>query len=164
MTSFGGEMPKTRAELLLLPGIGSYTAGAILSIAYHLPEPLVDGNVLRVLSRLFCSEKDIALDETKKEFETMLGVFLKENDLDPSAFNQALMELGAIVCVPNGAPKCDECPWNRECKALLQNETEKIPVKSPKKARKQVQITVLFLKEKDALLVVKNGEKGLLSG
>lgn len=161
---FGGHMPENRAELLKLPGIGSYTAGAVLSIAYHLPEPLVDGNVLRVLSRLFLSENDIALPATKKDFEDLLGGFLLNNDVDPSAFNQALMELGALVCVPNGTPKCEECPWREECRTHLKNETDRIPVKSPKKARKTEQKTVFFIRAGKSLLVRKNGENGLLQG
>ena len=164
----GGEIPADREALLRLPGIGSYTAGAILSIAYHQPEPVVDGNVLRVLSRLSGSEKDIADPKTKAFFEEDLRAFLRDfadaKDHDPGALNQALMELGALRCLPNGAPKCAECPWRDRCKAYIQDRTAEIPVKSPKKARKTVDKTVFLVRTGEGTALVKNSREGLLSG
>ena len=164
----GGEIPADREALLGLPGIGSYTAGAILSIAYHQPEPVVDGNVLRVLSRLSGSERDIADPKTKAFFEEDLRAFLRDfadaKDHDPGALNQALMELGALICLPNGAPKCGACPWKDRCEAHLQGRTEELPVKSPKKARETVDKTVFIVRTGKGTAFVKNGRKGLLSG
>ena len=161
---FDGEIPDTREALESLPGIGSYTAGAILSIAYGKPESLADGNVLRVLMRLTGRRNDIADPKTKEMLEEELREFLVNTKLNPSAFNQGLMELGALVCIPNGEPKCGKCPWNGECAAHLQNLTDEIPVKTPKKPRKIIEKTVLFLKKGDSLAVVKNEKGGLLAG
>lgn len=162
---YGGELPETYEELLKLPGIGSYTAGAISSIAFHRKKPVVDGNVLRVLSRLNGLYDDIGLPETKKKFEAELEKFLSEQSFDPSLFNQGLMELGALVCVPNGEPHCTECPWQDECRAYLTGKTDEIPVKAPKKARRTEEWTVFILHdEKRRMAVVKRPDTGLLSG
>ena len=128
----------------------------------------MDGNVLRVLSRLSGSERDIADPKTKAFFGEDLRAFLKDfaaqKDHDPGALNQALMELGALVCLPNGAPKCGTCPWKDRCEAHLQGRTAEIPVKSPKKARKTVDKTVFIVRTGKGTALVKNSRKGLLSG
>ena len=163
-----GRIPGDREALLSLPGIGSYTAGAILSIAFHQPEPVADGNVLRVVSRLTGSTKDIADPGTRRSVEEGLRedlrAFVREEGNDPGILNQALMELGALVCLPNGAPKCAECPWKELCEAHLQGLTEKIPLKSPKKARETVAKTVFVVRRGERLALMKNSRKGLLSG
>ena len=114
MEDHQGKIPGEYAKLLKLKGIGSYTAGAIASIAYGEKVPAVDGNVLRILTRVSADETDIAKASFKKEVEEKLRKLMEEvcpEEITPGTLNQALMELGAIVCVPNGAPLCDACPW-----------------------------------------------------
>ena len=108
MEEYEGVMPKDYEAVLALPGIGSYTAGAVLSIAYEKCYPAVDGNVLRVLSRVTEDDRDILKQSVKKSVETALQAVMPQDR--PGAFNQALMELGATVCVPNGQARCEECP------------------------------------------------------
>ncbi len=160
----GGKMPETFEELRALPGIGDYTAGAISSIAGHRPEPVVDGNVLRVISRLLGSYEDIDKQKTRDTYAALLRTFLAEGSEDPSVFNQGLMELGALVCVPNGAPKCESCPWESLCVADCKGLIDDLPVRTPKKARKIEQKTVLILVKDNRCGIVKREEKGLLSG
>ena len=163
----GGRIPGEREALLKLPGIGSYTAGAVLSIAFHKPEPVADGNVLRVISRISGSTRDIADPKTRLYTEDslreVLQVFAREGG-DPGTLNQALMELGALVCLPNGAPKCADCPWKELCEAHLQDLTDEIPVKSPKKARETVAKSVFVVRRGERVALLRNGRKGLLSG
>ena len=159
-----GQMPENFEELRALPGIGDYTAGAIASIALHQPKPVVDGNVLRVISRLLGAYDDIGQQRTKQIYADDLKAFLSEYSGDPSVFNQGLMELGALVCVPNGAPKCEDCPWNGICTAYLCGSTDEIPVKQAKKARKIEEKTVFVIKREEQVGLEKRGEKGLLSG
>ena len=161
---YGGNVPDTYEELLKLPGIGSYTAGAVASIAYRRKTPVVDGNVLRVLSRLTGSRKDIRDPQTKRMMEEELFHFLEDTEPDPSAFNQGLMELGAIVCLPNGEPKCFACPWKDSCVSHLEGLTDVIPVASPKNAQKNVDLTALILVCGNRAGIKKRGGKGLLSG
>ncbi|MDE6677133.1 MAG: A/G-specific adenine glycosylase, partial [Clostridia bacterium] len=130
--------PKTFEGVRALAGIGDYTAGAICSIAYDLPCPAVDGNVLRILTRLLADGRNIDDNKTKAEFSALLKeVYPKE----AGDFCQALMELGAIVCVPNGAPLCGECPWAGLCRAHLENREEEFPVRAEKRARKIQHLT-----------------------
>ena len=133
MEEHGGQMPSEYEALLKLPGIGSYTAGAIASIAYGKAVPAVDGNVLRVLSRLRMDGKDILSQKTKARVEKeLLKVIPKDR---PGDFNQALMELGAMVCIPNGEPKCGECPWEPICLAHRLEQTAQFPKKKAKKSK-----------------------------
>ena len=112
MEKFSGTFPNTYEDILSLPGIGEYTAGAVASIGFGIPVPCVDGNVLRVLTRLIGDDSDITKPETKRFLrDALLMAIPKEN---PAAFNQALMELGALVCVPNGAPDCENCPLKKQ--------------------------------------------------
>lgn len=134
MEAYGGELPADYELLKTLPGIGDYTAGALASIAFGIPVPAVDGNVLRVISRITESYEDILKQKTKKDItELLLRVMPRKN---PGIFNQALMELGAMVCIPNGAPLCDVCPLYGTCYARKNGVTDRIPVKTPKKARR----------------------------
>lgn len=158
----GGVMPRDYASLLKLPGIGSYTAGAISSIAYGQKAPAVDGNVLRVLSRLRCDIRDITRQTVKKQVEEELLEALPEERAGDS--NQALMELGAMVCVPNGAPSCEKCPWEHLCKAHEKGKEQKYPIKSPKKPRKIEEKTVLVIKDENRAALRKRPAKGLLAG
>ena len=112
---YGGEMPADAKEILALPGIGSYTMGAIASIAFQIPLPAVDGNVLRILTRLYGDDSDILDPRFKKKTEEALVRIMPKDR--PGDVNQAMMELGATVCLPNGMPKCESCPWQDRCVA-----------------------------------------------
>ncbi len=164
MSLYGGELPDRYETLLTLPGIGTYTAGAIMSIACHKRYPVADGNVLRVLARLFSDDADISLPETKRNDETLLKQFLNETETDPSLFNQALMEIGALVCIPNGEPKCAVCPLAPFCRGRIEGRLSLLPVKAPKKSRKKEKLTVLIPEHNGRLALVKRTESGLLSG
>lgn len=153
--------PREYAAVRALPGIGDYTAGAICSIAYDMPCPAVDGNVLRILTRLFADGGNIDGQKTKTAFSQFLREAYPEQAGD---FCQALMELGAIVCVPNGAPLCGECPWKEICRAHLAGEEERFPVRSEKKARKIQRVSVFVLEKDGRYALEKRGNKGLLAG
>ncbi len=156
-----GAFPNTWEEVRALYGVGDYTAGAICSIAYDLPCPAVDGNVLRVLTRLLGDRRNIDDNATKGYFASLLKeVYPKE----AGDFCQALMELGAIVCVPNGTPLCEQCPWQRLCHAHLEGKELEFPLRNQKKARKIVEATVFVLKCNDKYALCKREEKGLLAG
>lgn len=162
MEQYNGRMPDTWEELQKLSGIGSYTAGAIASIAYNRPAPAVDGNVLRILSRLRMDGEFINLPAVKRRVEEELtAVMPKER---PGDFNQAMMELGATVCIPNGTPKCGECPWSRLCLAKAADCMEEFPKKEAKKKRTVEKKTVLILKEGNKIAIHKRPDKGLLAG
>lgn len=158
----GGQMPDTYEELLKLPGIGSYTAGAIASIAYGRKVPAVDGNVLRVLSRLRMDDRDIMQQVVKKQVEEELAMSMPQDRAGD--FNQALMELGAMVCVPNGAPKCNLCPWEQICLAHKNGCEEQFPIKSAKKKRSVEKKTVIIIRDKNKAALQKRPGKGLLAG
>lgn len=162
MEEYNGELPADHQELLKLPGIGSYTAGAIGSIAFGLPVPAVDGNVLRVMKRIAGSFDDITKDKVKKELEADLRAIMPKDR--PGDYNQSLMELGATVCIPNGKPLCDKCPVMHLCKAFKQDLTDKIPVKPPKKARVIDHKTVFVFEYSGRYAIIKRPEKGLLAG
>lgn len=162
MEQYHGKLPADYDKLLSLKGIGMYTAGAIGSIAFDLQVPAVDGNVLRVLARVWGDDSDILKDKTKKEMGKRIQEFIPKDR--PGDFNQALIELGATVCVPNGEPYCDRCPWDTVCTANKENLIEKLPVKAPKKARKIEYKTVFLLETKDQIAIHKRTSKGLLAG
>lgn len=168
MEQYDGQMPSEFQELLKLPGIGEYTAGAVSSIAFGKAEPVVDGNVLRVLMRLTEDHEDILKERVKKELRQELKGIIPEEK--PGIFNQALMELGAVVCVPNGMPKCSLCPLKKLCMAEKNGiETDlayaqSLPYKAPKKARKIEDWTVFLFEKNGKTAVSKRGEKGLLAG
>ncbi len=157
----GGNFPKTYEELLRLPGVGEYTAGAIASIAFGQCVPAVDGNVLRVIARITADEGDITRPETKKRIRALIQDTMPRKL--PGAYNQALMELGALVCLPNGAPNCEGCPVRELCAAREQGTTDRIPVKAPKAPRKAEsrRVYLIFFGEKVALR--RRPERGLLS-
>lgn len=159
---YNGQLPKDYGKLKELSGIGNYTAGAVASIAYGIPVPAVDGNVLRVISRIDERYDDIMKQSTKTRVEEdILEIIPKDA---PGEFNQALMELGATVCVPNGAPLCEKCPVAEECKAYLHGKTGEIPVKAPKKPRKIEERTILVIQDGDHVAIQKRPRKGLLAG
>lgn len=162
MEEHHGHFPENHAQLLKLKGIGPYTAGAVGSIAFGLPIPAVDGNVLRVMSRITANPADISLQATKKEWEERLKEILP---LDcPGEFNQALMELGATVCLPNGVPKCEICPVRKHCEAYRRGSAQLYPVKAEKKARTQEFLNVFFCVDGNQIAIGKRPKKGLLSG
>lgn len=158
---YEGQLPSDYEELLKLPGIGAYTAGAISSIAYEKDVPAVDGNVLRVITRVTESYEDILKQKTKNQVTNYLMKMMPKGK--SRAFNQALMELGAIVCVPNGQPKCTQCPWEKPCQARQKGVVDKIPVKTPKKARKKEEKTVFLLEYQGKIALHKREKGGLLS-
>ncbi len=153
--------PTDFAGWLALSGIGEYTAGAICSIALGLPTPAVDGNVLRVLSRLLGSYEDIASPAVKKAFTASLAEVYPQDKT--SEFTQSLMELGATVCLPNGEPHCENCPLAHLCVAKKKALTNEIPVKAAKKARKIEEKTVLILRCGNEVALNRRPSKGLLA-
>lgn len=162
MEVYGGRMPSEYEQLTRLPGIGSYTAGAIASIAYGRAVPAVDGNVLRVLARLRMDGADILAQKTKKRVETELSAVIPADRAGD--FNQALMELGATVCLPGGEPRCAECPWEAFCQAHLCGRWQEFPKKKSKKARTIEEKTVLIIRDEEKAAFYKRPEKGLLAG
>ena len=159
---YEGVLPASYEELLSLKGIGNYTAGAIASIAYQIPVPAVDGNVLRVISRITEDRQDIMKQSVRRQIEeNLLGIMPEEI---PGDFNQALMELGAVICVPNGQAKCAECPIAFTCLAHRHDKEDMIPVKAPKKARTQDNRTVFIIQDGECTAIRKRPEKGLLAG
>lgn len=162
MVDFYGEFPNTYEGILSLKGIGNYTAGAISAFAFGLPKPAVDGNVLRVVSRITGSREDIMKQSVRKAMERALEQVIPEDAA--SDFGQGLIELGAIVCVPNGEPKCAECPAAFACVARKQGLTAEIPVKKKAKARRIEKRTVFIFKDGEKLAIRKRPGKGLLAG
>lgn len=153
--------PQSYEGVRALPGVGDYTAGAISSIALGLPCPAVDGNVLRILTRLLADGSNIDDKKTRDGFSAALReVYPKET----SDFCQALMELGAIVCLPNGDPLCGACPWENLCRAHLAGMEGAFPVREEKKARKRVTMSVTVLEKAGMYALEKRSGKGLLAG
>ena len=166
MEEYGGVLPADYEALKALPGIGSYTAGAIASIAYGIAEPSVDGNLLRVLKRIAASYDDITKEKVKKELEDDLRRIMPKDR--PGDFNQSLMELGATVCLPNGKPLCEQCPVMHLCKAFRMGCETELPVKTKKKERRIEEKTVFVLKraagKQYEIALNKRPASGLLSG
>lgn len=160
--AYGGELPADYEELQKLKGIGHYTAGAIASIAYGIRVPAVDGNVLRVITRVTADTSDIMKQSVKNEMEKRLGQVVPEGQA--GAYNQALMELGATVCLPNGQPLCEKCPWKELCLARAEGVIDRIPVKSKAKPRRIEKKTVLVIRDGERFVLRKRPSKGLLAG
>ena len=160
MEKHGGVIPRDYHELLALPGVGRYTAGAIASIAYGLRVPAVDGNVLRVVSRLAASREDILRDATKRAVEDALAEIMPK---EAGLFNQAMMELGALVCLPRAA-HCGECPLASLCRAHAEGLENELPVRAAKKERRIEARTVLLLERGGKYAVAKRPNRGLLAG
>lgn len=161
VAQYGGELPASYEALLQLPGIGSYTAGAIASIAFGLPVPAVDGNVLRVLTRVAADRSDIADPRTKKAVEAALRPLMP--GAASGSLNQAFMELGATVCVPNAQPCCLECPLVALCEGHLQGIAETLPFKKPKPPRRVEARTIFVLEQEGRLALRRRPPKGLLA-
>ena len=157
---YAGELPSTYEQLVALPGIGVYTAGAIASIAFHRKVPAVDGNVLRVFSRVLVSEDDILKESTKKKFQAIIQTYIPDR---PDAFNQALMELGAMICVPNAAPRCNICPVADVCLGFQSGQAMRLPNKTKKKARRIEKKTILVIIAKGKVHLQQRPKEGLLA-
>ena len=162
MVDYNGTFPKTYEEIQSLTGIGNYTAGAISSFSFGLPYPAVDGNVLRVITRITADDSDIMKQSTRKQIEEKLKKIIPKDCAGD--FNQGLIELGAIVCVPNGEPKCEECPAAPFCQARIQGKIQELPVKEKAKARRIEKKTVFILRDEDKIAICKRPAKGLLAG
>ena len=159
---YGGQLPADYDALRELPGIGDYTAGAIASISFGLPVPAVDGNVLRVFARLYDDARLITDPAVKKAFTAR--VMEHQPPEQAGDYNQALMELGALVCVPNGAPLCAACPLHGLCKARAAGTAPTLPRKAAPKARKVAPVTVALVESGGNFLIRQRPEKGLLAG
>lgn len=157
---YGGKVPGTRKEISALKGVGPYTAGAVLSIAYGLPEHAVDGNVMRVLSRILLIEEDIAKPKSRKVFEEAVTELISHED--PSAFNQGLMELGALICTPT-SPKCLLCPVRDHCAAFHEGRQHELPIKTKAKASKEINYAMVAIRSGESLLMEKRPSTGLLA-
>lgn len=158
--TYGGKVPEEPAKVQQLPGIGEYTAGAILSIAYNERTPAVDGNVLRIFSRLFCITEDIMKQAVKR---TVYRLVREHMPLDrPGDFNQALMDLGATVCIPQ-RPRCHLCPVTGFCKAYAQEIQDTLPVRAKKKEPVLMRLAAGVIVHDDCYLVRRRPSSGLLS-
>lgn len=162
MEDYGGRMPDSYEELLKLKGVGSYTAGAIASIAYNRPVPAVDGNVLRVVSRIRMDGSLITDPKVKSQVEEDLKQVMPQDR--PGDFNQAMMEIGACVCIPNGAPHCAECPLAHICLAHREGREMEFPQKAAKKQRLIEEKTILVIRDENKAALRKRPGKGLLAG
>ena len=178
---YDGQLPADIALLRKIPGIGDYTAGAIASIAFGKAVPAVDGNVLRVFARVTGYREDIRSDSfrkqvaeqlrkalsayiTEKTFQSMMDSHATTVQSAPGRFNQAVMDIGATVCIPNGKPHCDVCPLSHLCKAFAEDLTGEIPKKAVKKARPVEKKTVLLIRCGEYVLLHRRPQKGLLAG
>lgn len=162
VSEYQGEFPSSFEEIRELSGIGNYTAGAIASFAFDIPKPAVDGNVLRVVSRLTESYEDIMSQKVRIAMEDALEQVMPKHAAGD--FNQGLIELGAMVCVPNGAPKCEVCPLSHLCVAHQHGTQGELPVKKKAKERRIEKRTILVLKDGENVAIKKRPKKGLLAG
>ena len=163
MEEYGGEMPSSASELVKLPGIGPYSAAAIASIAFQQPEVSVDGNLLRVFARMTEYGEDIKAPAARKAalayYEERIASVKRPGD-----FNQALMDLGAGICLPNGVPLCAECPWAERCRAHQTGRETEFPAAAMKKARKQEDLTVFLIHAGNLVAIHRRPDDGLLAG
>ena len=161
MTEYHGEFPRDYAAIRSLPGIGDYTAGAICSICFDEKTPAVDGNVLRVVSRI-CDDHRCTDDlKVKRSITASLAEIYPE---EAGTFTQSLMELGAMICLPNGAPLCEQCPMMDLCLARMRNTISELPVRKPKKPRRQEDMTVFLLSCGNKIALERRPDSGLLAG
>jgi A/G-specific adenine glycosylase len=158
---YGGRVPDDVETLQSLPGIGRYTAGAVASIAFDRPAPIVDGNVKRVLCRLLGIREDVAkpavVERLWSEAESLV------QGRSPGDFNQAMMELGATLCLPK-QPRCEQCPVSASCDARARGDAEQLPIKAKKRAPRAVEGVVALLLRSGKALAVRRPEGGLLGG
>ena len=162
---FGGDLPGSFEELLTLPGIGEYTAGAVASIAFHQAVAAVDGNVLRVLARLTDCHEDVTSPQVKRRLSALAGILVPAER--PGTFNSALMELGETICLPNTQPRCEACPVRDSCLAAARGCARELPVRAPKKPRRierRLILVVITVDGEPRVLLHRRPEKGLLAG
>lgn len=158
---YGGVVPNNKQEISKLKGVGPYTAGAILSIAYGVPEPAVDGNVMRVISRIVASYEDISKQKTRKIIEEIVAELISKDN--PSAFNQGIMELGALICTPT-SPTCNICPVQKHCRAFKLNVQQELPIKAKKaKPKRKKMAAAIIVNEKGQALIHRRPSSGLLA-
>ena len=162
MAEYSGVFPSDYDRIRALKGVGDYTAGAICSIAFGQPRAAVDGNVLRVVARLTGDGSDIAAQATKRKVAQALEQVIPIQA--SGRFTQAMMDLGAMVCLPNGAPLCEKCPAQGFCTAHREGRTGELPVKAPKKARRVEERTVWLIFREDRVALRRRPDKGLLAG
>ncbi len=162
MERFDGKFPEDYDNIRSLKGIGNYTAGAVSSFVYGIPKAAVDGNVLRVVMRMLADSDDIMKPHTRTKVEKLIEEVIPGDA--PGDFNQSLIELGAIVCLPNGEPKCAQCPVNHLCKAYASGMQRSYPVKKKGKERRMEKRTVFLFCDDNAVAVKRRPEKGLLAG
>ena len=161
--TYGGAFPADYKALTALPGIGDYTAGAILSMAFGVAVPAVDGNALRIISRVTGSRLDVLEAKNKKAFRAWTETALPMDR--PGAFNQAMMDLGAGICLPGAAPRCGDCPLAHLCTARQEGTQALLPVRAPKKEKRIDEKTVFLLRREDGSVALRQREKtGLLAG
>lgn len=161
MTEYHGQFPRDYAAIRSLPGIGDYTAGAISSICFEEKTPAVDGNVLRVVSRIRDDHRCIDDPKVRRAITADLAAIYPE---EAGTFTQSLMELGATVCLPNGAPLCPECPMGEDCLARQHDTISALPVRKPKKPRRQEDMTVFLLSCGGKIALERRPDQGLLAG
>ena len=158
---YGGEVPASKEELRKLPGIGEYTVGAVLSIAFGVAEPAVDGNVLRVVSRLTADPSDVSRPDVRKGVADALRPLMPAGKT--SDFTQALFEIGALICLPNDAYRCEECPLKTSCRAYAAGTQSNYPVKSEKTEKRTEKKTVFLFYHDGRYALRRRPEKGLLA-
>lgn len=156
-----GEFPSSYDDILALPGVGKYTAGAISSIAFNQGQPLVDGNVIRVLSRLFLYTKNTRLPEAERQMWEWAEALLPKGKA--RYFNQAMMEFGALQCTPS-ATDCSPCPLKSRCGAFEKNKVAKLPDRGPKKESKNIKVAIAVIRKDGKVFIQKRPAKGLMAG
>lgn len=162
MERYEGRLPADYDLLLELPGVGNYTAGAIASIAYGVPAPAVDGNVLRVTMRYLNCDDDVMKMSVRRNMERAIMEVIPSSC--PGDFNQALMELGEVICIPNGKPLCEECPLSKQCQGHLAGREMELPKKADKKTRRMEKKTLLVFRQGEKVGICRRPDKGLLAG
>ena len=162
VSDYQGRFPESLRELLRLPGVGEYTAGAIASIAFGLPVPAVDGNVLRVTARVAAVRENILDPAVRKKFQRWMEEAVSQEH--PGEYNQALMDLGATVCLPNGAPDCGRCPLASICEANRLGIQDALPVRAQKPSRRTEELTVYLLLRDGKIALRRRPDQGLLAG
>ncbi|MBN1295173.1 A/G-specific adenine glycosylase [bacterium] len=157
---FNGQFPVNRADALTIPGVGDYIAGAVISIAYNLPEPAVDGNVIRVITRLAAIPGDPGRISLRRKIQEILRTCY--GPFAPRWVNQAWMEFGALQCIPH--PDCSQCPFHQRCTAFQTHHVDSFPEKSPRKPIPHRSGTTFIIRSQNTLLLVRRPDHGLLNG
>lgn len=163
MELYGGALPPDHDKLLSLCGIGEYTAAAVSSIAFGIPAPAIDGNVLRVMGRYLAIDRVITEKDSKKEIRAFLSSVIPWDR--PGVFNSAIMELGATLCGPDKAARCGGCPLVSQCRAFKEGRTDQLPLRAAKTPKRMEEYTVFILKDTcGGTALEKRPSRGLLAG